>query len=68
MSASENSAVTISSNRFKLDMPKYIELYFQGRLLLDEMVTAEFSLDDINEGFEALRRRDGLRSVIALQP
>lgn len=59
---------SMGSNRFKLDMPKYIELYFQGRLLLDEMVTAEFSLDDINQGFEALRRRDGLRSVIALQP
>ena len=30
---------SMGSNRFRIDMPRYIEFYQQGRLLLDEMVT-----------------------------
>jgi len=29
----------MGSNRFKVDMPRYVELYRQGRLKLDEMIT-----------------------------
>ena len=30
---------SMGSNRFKVDMPHYIDLYRQGRLKLDEMIT-----------------------------
>ena len=30
---------SMGSNRFRIDIPRYIEFYRQGRLLLDEMVT-----------------------------
>ena len=30
---------SMGSNRFKVDMPRYIEFYRQGRLQLDEMIT-----------------------------
>src|SRR5262249_17093169 len=30
---------SMGSNRFKVDMPRYIDLYRQGRLRLDEMIT-----------------------------
>ena len=30
----------MGTNRFRVDMPRYIELYLQGRLKLDEMITA----------------------------
>ena len=30
----------MGSNRFKVDMPRYIDFYRQGRLKLDEMITA----------------------------
>ena len=29
----------MGSNRFRIDIPRYLEFYRQGRLLLDEMVT-----------------------------
>ena len=32
---------SMGSNRFKVDMPKYIDFYLQGRLKLDEMITRE---------------------------
>jgi len=38
--------------QFRTDIPRYIELYQQGKIKLDEMVTQEFRLDDINTCFE----------------
>jgi S-(hydroxymethyl)glutathione dehydrogenase/alcohol dehydrogenase len=54
----------MGSNRFRQDMPRYIELYLDGRLKLDELVSARISLDDVNDGFAALTRGDVARSVI----
>jgi S-(hydroxymethyl)glutathione dehydrogenase/alcohol dehydrogenase len=56
---------TMGSNRFRVDMPRYIELYLQGRLKLDEMISRRITLDEINDGFEALARGEVTRSVIA---
>ncbi len=47
----------MGSNRFRVDMPRYIDLYLQGRLKLDELVSQRISLDEVNEGFEAPARR-----------
>ena len=35
-----------------------------GRLHLDELISARISLDQVNEGFEALRRGEAIRSVV----
>jgi len=55
---------SMGSNRFRFDMPKYIELYKQGRLKLDELISRHIALDDINEGFDALARGEVTRQVI----
>jgi S-(hydroxymethyl)glutathione dehydrogenase / alcohol dehydrogenase len=55
---------TMGSNRFRVDMPRYVELYLQGRLKLDEMVSARIKLDEINDGFKALQRAETARSVV----
>jgi S-(hydroxymethyl)glutathione dehydrogenase/alcohol dehydrogenase len=55
----------MGSNRFQLDMPFYIQLYLQGRLKLDELISNRISLDDINEGYAELASGNRLaRSVI----
>jgi len=54
----------MGSNRFRIDMPRLIEFYLQGRLHLQEMVSARIGLGDINDGFDALRRGGIARSVI----
>lgn len=56
---------TMGSNRFRIDMPTYANLYLQGRLKLDELVSRTLTLDEINDGFEALRKGEVARSVIA---
>ena len=55
---------TMGSNRFRVDMPRYVDLYLQGRLKLDEMVSARIKLDEVNDGFKALQGADVARSVI----
>jgi S-(hydroxymethyl)glutathione dehydrogenase/alcohol dehydrogenase len=55
----------MGSNRFRVDMPRYVDLYLSGRLKLDELVSRRITLDEINEGFEAMRRGEVARSVVA---
>lgn len=56
--------VFMGSNHFKLDLPAYVELYLQGRLHLDELISARIALEDINHGYEAMARGEVARSVI----
>ncbi len=54
----------MGSNRFRTDMPRYVELYRAGVLKLDEMISARVPLEGVNEAFEAMRRGTVARSVI----
>ena len=55
---------SMGSNRFRVDMPRYVELYMQGRLKLDELVSARIKLEDINDGFAEMKKGEVARSVI----
>jgi len=57
---------SMGSNRFKVDMPHYIELYRQGRLRLDEMITRRGKLEDVNEAFRAMKAGEVSRTVLML--
>lgn len=46
------------------DVPMLLELYQSGQLKLDEMITTTYTLDEINEGYEDLRRDRNVRGVI----
>jgi S-(hydroxymethyl)glutathione dehydrogenase / alcohol dehydrogenase len=46
------------------DVPKLIELYQKGELKLDELVSREITVDDVNEAFEAMGTGEVARSVI----
>ena len=55
---------SMGSNRFRSDMPKYIDFYLQGRLNLDDMVTRRGPLEDVNEAFRAMKAGEVVRSVL----
>ena len=55
---------SMGSNRFRTDMLRYIELYRQGRLRLDEMVTQTMKLEDVNRAFTEMKSGGVNRSVI----
>ncbi len=54
----------MGSNRFRVDMPRYVDFYLAGRLHLDRMIASRIGLDQINEGFDTLRSGRFARSVI----
>ena len=55
---------SMGSNRFKVDMPRYIDYYRQGRLMLDEMITRRGRLEDVNEAFRAMKAGEVARTVL----
>ena len=46
------------------DIPQLVGLYRAGRLKLDELVTREYPLDEINEAVAAVKRGEALRNVV----
>ena len=46
------------------DIPRILDLYMEGKLLLDELVTNTYSLDDINQGYEDMRNGTNVRGVV----
>ena len=47
--------VNFGSTNSKRDIPMYAELYLQGRMNLDDLVSKKIVLRDVNEGYAALK-------------
>jgi S-(hydroxymethyl)glutathione dehydrogenase/alcohol dehydrogenase len=45
-------------------VPELVQLYLDGKLDVDPFISSRISLDQVNEGFELLKRQAGIRSVI----
>jgi S-(hydroxymethyl)glutathione dehydrogenase/alcohol dehydrogenase len=46
------------------DIPRLLNLYMDGKLLLDELVTTTYALEDINQGYQDMRDGVNIRGVI----
>lgn len=55
---------SMGSNRFRVDMPRMIELYMQGRLHLDDWISNKIKIEEINEGYQDMKDGKGMRTVI----
>jgi S-(hydroxymethyl)glutathione dehydrogenase / alcohol dehydrogenase len=55
---------SVGSNRFRLDVPRYLDLYRRGRLQLDELISARIALEQVNAAFDAITAGTVARSVI----
>jgi S-(hydroxymethyl)glutathione dehydrogenase/alcohol dehydrogenase len=56
--------VYMGSTNIKHDIPMYARLYLQGRLNLDDLISREIKLVDINNAYQELKRGAIARSVI----
>jgi Zn-dependent alcohol dehydrogenase len=54
----------MGSSNIQRDIPNLIALYQQGRLKLDELISARYPLEQINEAIAAVNRGEALRNVI----
>ncbi|WP_312178575.1 Zn-dependent alcohol dehydrogenase [Arthrobacter sp.] len=52
------------SSRQSIDFPKIVDLYMEGLVDLDSMITDRIQLEDVNEAFAQMRLGKGIRTVI----
>jgi S-(hydroxymethyl)glutathione dehydrogenase/alcohol dehydrogenase len=50
--------------RPRRDFPWLAQLYLEGKLMLDELITRRIPLEEINSGFDAIRRGETVREVV----
>jgi len=55
---------SMGGNRFRVDMPRLLSLWRQGRLKLDHLLSGRLKLAEINEGFAALKSAAPVRQLI----
>ncbi|MHC1563613.1 NDMA-dependent alcohol dehydrogenase [Actinomycetospora sp. C-140] len=52
----------------RVDIPKLCQLYLDGQLLLDEMITRTYELDELNQGYEDMLAAKNIRGLVVLDP
>ena len=57
----------MGSTRLSVGIPRLVDLYQHGRLKLDELITARYPLEQINEAIEAVENGQALRNVIVFE-
>ncbi len=50
----------------RTQLPRFVDRYLNGRIKLDEMVTAELPLERINDAFDLMHEGSAIRSIIKL--
>jgi S-(hydroxymethyl)glutathione dehydrogenase/alcohol dehydrogenase len=60
----EVKGVFMGSSNIKHDIPMYADLYLQGRFNLDDLISREVNISEINEAYEDLKHGAIARSVI----
>jgi S-(hydroxymethyl)glutathione dehydrogenase/alcohol dehydrogenase len=58
---------TMGSVGFRVAMPRFVDLYLSGKLLLDEIISARRPLEDVNLCFDEMREGKAARSVIVFE-
>ena len=46
------------------DVPRQLEMYRDGRLKVDELITTEYKLDDVAKGFEDMHAGRNIRGIV----
>jgi len=54
----------MGSNRFPIDMPRFVDFYLSGKLKLDEMISRRIKLEQVNEALQEIKTGQLARSVI----
>jgi S-(hydroxymethyl)glutathione dehydrogenase / alcohol dehydrogenase len=50
--------------RGRTDVPKIVDWYMEGKLNIDDLITHTLKLDQINEGFDLMKKGESIRSVV----
>ena len=54
----------MGSNRFPVDMPRYVDIYLAGKLKLDDLISSRLPLAEVNAAFADMKTGQIARDVI----
>ena len=57
----------MGSNRFRVDMPRFVDFYLAGKLHLDDMISGRIKLEDVNDALQQLETGEVARNVIIFE-
>ena len=57
----------MGGSHLSVDVPRLVQLYLQGRLKLDELITQRYALDAINQALASTASGEALRNVIMFE-
>ena len=64
LSGKKLQGAIMGGNRFPVDIPRLVDFYLRGLLDLDSIISETIPLEQINDGFDRMKRGDAARSVI----
>ena len=50
--------------RGRTDVPKIVDMYMEGRINIDDLITKKLALEEINKGFDLMHGGETIRSVV----
>jgi len=50
------------------ELPDYVEKYLNGDIVLDDFITHNFAIEDVNQAFDLMHEGKSIRSVVHFQP
>ena len=58
---------SMGSNRFRVDMPRFVDFYLAGKLHLDDMISGHIALNEINGAFDDLEVGELARNIVMFE-
>ena len=50
--------------RGRTDVPRIVDWYMEKKINIDDLITHRLKLEDINHGFELMKKGESIRSVV----
>ena len=54
----------MGSGRAALDIPRYVDLFMQGRLPINKLVSKRYTLGEVNDAFDSLEKDEIIKPII----
>jgi len=56
--------VAFGGARGRTDVPSIVDMYMDGRIQIDPLITHKMGIEDINKAFELMHKGESIRSVV----
>jgi S-(hydroxymethyl)glutathione dehydrogenase/alcohol dehydrogenase len=48
----------------RVQIPRLLRMHHEGNLIIDELITQEYSIDEVNQGYQDLEAGKNVRGIV----